>query len=175
MSPGPGISIRKQSEEVVAELWAVDPANDLALLKVNRGNIPVLELAPDDQQATALGTSVFAVSSQGGPGAAVSPGMVIDVSAVGLRHTAKLDLDFRGAPLITSEGKVIGLASLDYRPTLMPSTGEMYYAPLATSACLDVLQCGGGVKERKDKEPDLPPAQGDDTPVETVTGNAPGD
>ena len=57
----------------------------------------------------------------------------------------------------------------------MPSTGEMYYAPLATSACLDVLQCGGGVKERKDKEPDLPPAQGDDTPVETVTGNAPGD
>lgn len=175
VSPGPGISIRKQSEEVVAELWAVDPANDLALLKVNRGNIPVLEWAPDDQQATALGTSVFAVSSQGGPGAAVSPGMVIDVSAVGLRHTAKLDLDFRGAPIITSEGKVIGLASLDYRPTLMPSTGEMYYAPLATSACLDVLQCGGGVKERKDKEPDLPPAQGDDTPVETVTGNAPGD
>ena len=174
VSPGPGISIWKQAEQVTAELWAIDPQNDLAMLKVNRGNIPVLEWAPDDQQATALGTSVFAISAQGGPGAAVSPGLVLDVSAVGLRHTAKLDFDFRGGPLVTPEGKVIGVTSMDYKPTLMPTTGEMYYSPLATSACLDILLCGGGVKERKEKQGGLPEAKGDDTPIETVSGDAPG-
>lgn len=174
-TPGPGISVWKLSEEVTAELWAVDPEHDIAMLKIDRGNIPVLEWAPDEDQATALGTSVFAISSQGGAGAAVSPGLVIDVSAVGVRHTAKLDLDFRGGPLVTPEGKVIGIVSLTYRPTLAPTTGEMYYAPLVTNACLDVLQCGGGIKERKDKEAGLPPPTGDDTPLETVTGNAPGD
>jgi S1-C subfamily serine protease len=44
--PGPDVVVRKGDDEMRAELTAWDPANDLALLTVDRPNLPALTWAP---------------------------------------------------------------------------------------------------------------------------------
>jgi len=159
LNPGPEIKVSKitkdGSEEIKAELWATDEQHDLALLLVKRGGIPVLEWATDDVQAKAKGSRVYAVSGYGGDGAALSPGMVLSTSAEGFQHTASIGSHFRGGPMITSDGKITGVASLDYRPGNF-DPGEVHFSIPINTVCTKVMECGGGQKKRRAKQVDPP-------------------
>ena len=159
IEPAPGISLKKGADVVPATLWATDPLHDLALLRVERGDIPVMEWAGDDTQQRLLGARVFAVGGLGGNGAALVPGLVFDVSGAGIRHTVPIDMDFQGGPIINAEGKVVAVSSMVYEPGFF-ATSQTKFAPFVGSVCDPeggVLSCGGG-KKKKDQRTVTPPA-----------------
>jgi S1-C subfamily serine protease len=138
-TPGPAIKARQGNDELDAKIQSVDPDKDLALLSINRGNIKRLPWA-DGSPSISVGERVFAVSGLGGGGGAVSQGLVGDVSAVGIQHDAPVGPQFQGAPLLNSNGEVVGIASRAYAP-LGFSPDAVWFAPLIKSACDKVLQC----------------------------------
>jgi len=139
--PGPRITLRKGTEEIDAELWNWDAERDLALLRIERGDVPILDWAAEDQAARLLGTRVFPVSGLGGPGASITSGMVIDQSAAGFQHTAPLGPAFQGGPVVNVDGKVVGVASLAYRP-LGFDPGQIHFSVPVTELCQRILSCG---------------------------------
>lgn len=150
-SPGPGITLRRDDEEVDATLWTWDEGRDLALLIVQRPNLPRLEWAPTDPPL-GLGQRVFAVQGLGGAGAGITQGFIADVSSSGIQHDASVSGAYEGGPLVNSNGEVIGLATTWYTPLGFRSA-EVPYAPPIRSACDQVLMCpddeGGSPGERR--------------------------
>lgn len=151
VNPAPGITIVKGEERLQADLWAWDPANDLALLRVPKGGLPVLDWATEEVAQDALGSRVFPVSGLGGTGASLTSGVVIDQSLSGIRHNAEIGPEFRGAPMINVDGKVLAVATRDYEP-LGFATAETHFAPPVNVACTTVLRCGGGTREAADRQ-----------------------
>jgi S1-C subfamily serine protease len=152
VAPAPEITLVKAgAEPMVAELWAWDPPRDLAILKVGVGNLEVLDWATDEEFGAALGARIFPVSGMGGAGASLTSGIVIDQFAGGIRHDAEVGREFRGAPIVTIGGKVIAVASMAYDP-LDIQPDEVLFAPPVNSACLAVIACGGGIREREQKQ-----------------------
>jgi S1-C subfamily serine protease len=143
VNPGPPVTLNKGAEQVEATILNWDPANDLALLRMKKGNVPVLDWAPDDVVANLLGKRVFPVSGTGGAGATLTGGTLIDQSTAGFQHTAPLGFDFQGGPVVTGDGKVIGIASLAYLP-LGYDNGQIHFSPPISAACARVLNCTGG-------------------------------
>lgn len=178
LQPAPEVMVTKVTkdgtEELKAELWATDEKNDLALLLVKRGGIPVLEWASDDTQAKAVGSRMYAVSGFGGSGAALSPGMVIGTSAEGFQHNASVGSHFRGGPIITADGKIMGIASLDYRPGNF-DPGEVHFSIQINTVCSKIMECGGGSKKKKEKDvrspEDAKPPQPGGAPPPAPPGN----
>jgi hypothetical protein len=74
----------------------------------------------------------------------VSPGLVIDVSAAGLQHTAAVGTAYRGGPLLTGSGEVLGMLSTDYNP-LNFDPGAVTFAPNIVAACNGLLDCSGRI------------------------------
>lgn len=150
-SPGPGITLRRDDEEVDATLWTWDEGRDLALLIAQRPNLPRLEWAPTDPPL-GLGQRVFAVQGLGGAGAGITQGFIADVSSSGIQHDASVSGAYEGGPLVNSNGEVIGLATTWYTPLGFRSP-EVPYAPPIRSACNQVLTCpddeGGSPGERR--------------------------
>ncbi len=140
--PGPAITLRKGEEEIRAELWNWDEGRDLALVRIDRPNMQLLDWVPEEVEAKALGSRVFPVSGIGGAGASLTTGVVIDQSAVGFQHTAPLGPGFQGGPIVTADGKVLGVASLAYRP-LGYDPGQIHFAVRVTDLCQVLLTCGG--------------------------------
>jgi S1-C subfamily serine protease len=146
VEPGPDVTVRKLTEETPAEVWNWDAERDLALIRVEKTGVEVLEWAADDDAATALGSRVFPISGLGGAGATLTTGVVIDQSAVGFQHTAPLGTAFQGGPIVTVDGKVIGVASLNYRP-LGFDPGEIHMALPVNQVCERLLECGGAGRQ----------------------------
>lgn len=143
-TPGPQVFARHGSDEMPAEVWSWDPVRDLALLRVARGGVPVLEWAEGDVMAKALGSRVFPVSGLGGAGASLTTGMVIDQSAAGIQHTAPVGAAFRGGPMVNTDGKVVAVASLDYRPLGFDPGPQIHFATPVTDVCRELISCGSG-------------------------------
>jgi S1-C subfamily serine protease len=141
--PRPAIKVRQGDEEIDARLvsWEDDGAHDLALLSIDRGNIERLPWAEGDP-VVGVGERVFAVSGLGAGGGAVAQGLVGDVSGIGIQHDAPVGPQFQGAPLLNSNGEVVGIASRAYAP-LGFAPDAVWFAPLIRSACERVLQCPG--------------------------------
>ncbi|HVM52434.1 MAG TPA: S1C family serine protease [Acidimicrobiales bacterium] len=139
--PRPALRVRQGNDEVEARLvsWEDDGAHDLALLSIDRGNLPRLAWA-DRNPVIGIGERVFAVSGLGAGGGAISQGLVGDVSGNGIQHDAPIGPQFQGAPLLNSSGEVVGIASRTYSP-LGFSPDSVWFAPLVRSACERVLQC----------------------------------
>lgn len=142
VTPGPEVAIRKGTEETRAEVWNWDPERDLALIRAPKGGVQVLEWISNDAAARALGGRIFPVSGLGGAGASLTTGVVIDQSAAGFQHTAPLGPAFQGGPIVTVDGKVLGVASLTYQP-LGFDPGEIHFAVPINQVCQKLLQCGG--------------------------------
>lgn len=140
-SPGPPIKVRQGSDEIDARIQSVDPDKDLALLAINRGNVKRLPWA-DGNPIIGIGDRVFAVSGLGAGGGAVSQGLVGDLSSVGIQHDAPIGPQLQGAPLVNSNGEVVGVASRAYAP-LGFAPDAVWFSPLIKSACEKVLQCPG--------------------------------
>ncbi len=143
VNPAPGITLSKGAEQLPASIVNWDPVNDMALLRVQKGSITVLDWAGDDVLSTALGSSVFPISGTGGAGATITSGMLIDQSTAGFQHTAPLGTDFQGGPVINGDGKVLGIVSLAYQP-LGYDNGQIHFSPPISAACTRVLNCTGG-------------------------------
>jgi S1-C subfamily serine protease len=152
VTPGPDITLSKGQDEMKARLVSIDPERDLALLSVDRGQLPVMDWATDDVQAQALGSRVFPVSGLGGAGASLTSGIVIDQNAAGFLHTAPIGNAQQGGPVVTPDGKVIGVASVTYRPFGF-DPGEVHYSIGIAATCDRLLECGGGVRKKKDGAP----------------------
>jgi S1-C subfamily serine protease len=147
VNPAPAITLRKNNEDIPASLVNWDPEHDLALLRVAKGGITVLDWAADDVLAQSLATRVFPVSGTGGNGATLTSGTLIDQSSVGFQHTAPLGADFQGGPIVNADGKILGVASLTYSP-LGYDNGQIHFSPPNAMACARVLNCGGGTRSQ---------------------------
>jgi S1-C subfamily serine protease len=148
VNPAPPIGVRKGQEEIPGRVVSFDPDRDLALIEVQRANMPILEWASDADQAAALGLRVFPVSGLGGTGAALTSGIIIDQSGAGLLHTAPIGDFMQGGPIITADYKVIGVASIAYRP-LGFDPGEIHFSVQINSVCAVLMECGGGARTKK--------------------------
>jgi S1-C subfamily serine protease len=137
--PGPEVIVRKGDDELRAELTAWDPANDLALLVVDRGELPALTWAPTEPPLR-VGDRVFAVSGLGGSGGSVTQGFVAGVSAEGLQHDAPIGAAFQGGPLLNSQGEVVAVASRTYAP-LNFETESVFFGVPVRNACAEVVRC----------------------------------
>lgn len=150
LNPAPEIKIRKNDQEVKAHLVDWDADRDLALIEVERGGMEILDWATDDEQSQSLGLRVFPVSGLGGPGASLTSGIIIDQSVAGFQHTAPIGTAMQGGPIVTATAHVIGVASLTYHP-LGFDPGEIHYSVQINSACVVLLECGGGAHHKKKK------------------------
>ena len=145
IEPAPGIDLIKDSERLPAQLWAWDVERDLAVLVVDR-EIPVLEFATEQGQLESVGSRLFALSGMGGGGSTASPGVLLDRSQIGIQHTVPVGTLFAGGPLLNGAGKVVGVASTNYRP-LGIDPGDVAQAPDVRSMCAVILECSQ-VRER---------------------------
>ena len=150
IAPGPAIELIKGDERIPATLWSWDPDRDLALVVVDV-EIPRLAFATDAELTSALGARVFAMSGTGGQGATASPGTVLDRSEVGFQHTAAIGDLFNGGPLVSTDGKLVGVGSTSYAP-LGFRGGEVRFAPDLTGLCDRLLNCADPIDPETGEE-----------------------
>jgi S1-C subfamily serine protease len=138
--PGPDVFLRQGSgPDQKVTVWTWDESKDLALIIINKGNLPKLAFTSKDNPPT-VGERVFAASGLGGGGAAMSQGFVGDVSSAGIQHDAAVGPGFQGGPLLDSDGNVLGVASRTYAPLGFASDSVWFGVPIR-SACDKVLKC----------------------------------
>ena len=137
--PAPKITMRKGDEQRAAQLTSWDPANDLALLTVDKPSLPALEWAPKEPPLQ-VGDRVVVVSGLGAAGGAISQGFVADVSADGIQHDSPVGAAFQGGPLLNSAGKVVAVASRAYSPLGFAPEAVYFGVPIRTS-CKQVIRC----------------------------------
>jgi S1-C subfamily serine protease len=140
--PGPVVMVRNGQDDMKAQLWTWQESRDLALLIIDKPNQPKLPWV-SSQTPTRLGERVFAVAGVGGSGASVTQGFVADIFAEGISHTALVGAAFRGAPLVNSNGEVVGVASDDYGP-LGFFPGDVTFAVPINRTCERILRCPSG-------------------------------
>ena len=140
--PGPAVFVRKGETELRATLWTWQEEKDLALLIIERGELPKITFAPKDPPI-AIGERIFAVSGLGARGAAISQGFVGDVFRDGIQHDAAVGSAFQGGPLVNSKGEAVGVASRAFSPLGFGSEGVFFAVPIR-AACDKVLDCPGG-------------------------------
>jgi S1-C subfamily serine protease len=143
--PAPEITLRKGEENLTATLAAWDPPNDLALLTVDKPNLPALAWAPTDPPV-GVGDRVFVVSGLGAAGGSISQGFVAGVSAEGVQHDAPVGAAFQGGPLINSDGEVLGAASRAYAPLGFSPEAVFFGVPIRR-ACDKVIRCPDGAAQ----------------------------
>jgi S1-C subfamily serine protease len=97
------------------EVLGIDPAHDLALLRVPARDLPVLPLG--DSDAVKPGERVVAIGHPLGLGNTVSDGLVsavreVDASLRVLQVSAPISPGSSGGPLLNDRGEVIGVSTL---------------------------------------------------------------
>jgi S1-C subfamily serine protease len=151
--PGPGIQVRKGDDRTDATLWTWQEERDLALLIVNKGNLPRVKWAAADAQPQ-YGERIFDVAGVGGAGGSITQGFVADVSAAGIEHDAAVSGPFAGGPILNSKGEVLGVGTPGYMP-LGFTSDRVTFAPFIRATCDKILKCpananqGGGAGERR--------------------------
>lgn len=109
--------------EFPAKIMGVDAVTDIALLKIDAGHLRPLPLGSSD--SVAVGEPVIAIGNPYGLGQSVSAGIV---SARGrileddpyidfLQTDAAINRGNSGGPLLTEDGKVVGVTSVIFSPS----------------------------------------------------------
>lgn len=137
--PAPDLWVRQNGVDTKTTVWTWDEHFDLALIVLAKGNLPHLDPAPTSP-VPAIGDRLFAVSGLGSLGGSAVQGVVTDVSADAIQHTAPIGQAYQGGPLVNSAGQVVAIASRGYAPLNFTSDG-VWFAPYIHSACDKVLTC----------------------------------
>ena len=143
--PAPSITVRKGDDELPVSLTSWDPANDLALLTVDRPDLPALAWASGDPPIQ-IGDRVFVVSGLGAAGGAISQGFVADVSATGVQHDSPVGAAFHGHPLVNTASEVLAVASRAYSPLGFYPEAVFFGVPIRSS-CASVIRCPDGEQQ----------------------------
>ena len=104
------IVILKDKTELEAKLVSVSNDHDFALLRVDGCKSPYIQSGAQDR--IIQGMRVFAIGSPLGVGDSVSSGVVSGYDNDYIRTDAKIYPGNSGGPLITADGKVIGINTL---------------------------------------------------------------
>jgi serine protease Do len=104
------VVILKDKTELEANLVSVSNDHDLALLRIDRCRSPYLQSGTPNQLIQ--GMSVFAIGSPLGFGDSVSSGVLSGYDNDYIRTDARINPGNSGGPLITADGKVIGINTL---------------------------------------------------------------
>jgi S1-C subfamily serine protease len=141
-SPGPVVYLQQGTTTTPVTIKAWDASNDLALIVLPQGNLPVLAAAPASP-GPAIGERVYAISGLGTAGGSISEGAISDVSASGLADTAPVGPQFQGGPIVNSSGQIVAVASRTFAPLGFTPDG-VYYGPYLQAACSKILTCPNG-------------------------------
>lgn len=141
-SPGPVVYVRQGGTDTQVTVTTWDPAYDLALLVLPRGNLTAL-IAAATSPAPKPGDHLFSMSGLGTAGGSIDTATVVDVSSNGLALDSADGNAFDGGPVVNQSGQVVAVTSRNYNPDGFPSTG-VWYAPYVEAACSKVLSCPGG-------------------------------
>jgi len=141
-TPGPVVNVRKGEEQLKATLWTWQEDKDLALLIIQKANLPKLAFAPRDPPLK-TGERVFSMSGLGASGGSIAQGFVADVSSAGVQHDAAVGSQFQGGPLLNDKGEVLAVSSRAYAP-LGFSTEAVFFGVPIRAACEKVLKCPDG-------------------------------
>ena len=104
------VVLLKDKTELEANLVSVSNDHDLALLRIDRCRSPYLQSGAPNQLIQ--GMSVFAIGSPLGLGDSVCSGVISGYDNDYIRTDAKIYPGNSGGPLITADGKVIGINTL---------------------------------------------------------------
>jgi serine protease Do len=104
------IVLLKDKTELEANLVSVSNDHDLALLKIEGCKSPYIQSGAQNQLIQ--GMRVFAIGSPLGVGDSVSSGVISGYDNDYIRTDAKIYRGNSGGPLITADGKVIGINAL---------------------------------------------------------------
>ncbi|HVE76297.1 MAG TPA: serine protease [Actinomycetota bacterium] len=133
------VRVRIGSADRAGTIWTWDERRDLALVILKVGGLPEIEWAKAE---TAIGSQVWAVGTAPGKHqAAASKGFLLDTASDGLLLDAGVPVSSSGGPLLTKDGKVLGVLSNVYAPDGFPSS-EGWAVPIRL-ACQKVLRCPG--------------------------------
>src|SRR3954453_10759329 len=143
--PGPAVTLRKGNDRIDATLWTWHEERDLALLIVNKGNLPRVKWAAADETPQ-YGERIFDVAGVGGAGGSITQGFVGDGSASGVEHDAAVTGPFAGGPILNSKGEVLGVGAPGYMP-LGFTSDRVTFAPYIRADCEKVLKCPAGAAD----------------------------
>jgi len=104
------VVLLKDKTELEANLVSVSNDHDLALLKVDRCRSPYLQ--PGASSQLSQGMRVFAIGSPLGDVDSVSSGVLSGYDYDYIRTDARISPGNSGGPLITADGKVIGINTM---------------------------------------------------------------
>jgi S1-C subfamily serine protease len=136
-TPAPALELVKGNERLNAKLINWQPERDLALVSVDRGDLPKLDVAPATAQ---IGDRVFVASGFGALGASVTQGFVNDINADAVVHDAQVGTSFVGGPIIGADNQVVGVASRAYAPNGFV-TDDVFMGVPIDKICEKVTRC----------------------------------
>jgi serine protease Do len=102
--------ILKDKTEIEANLVSISKDHDLALLRITNCKSPYIQ--PGAAGQIVQGAGVYAIGSPLGVGDSVSSGIISGYDNNYIRTDAKIYLGNSGGPLITADGKVIGINTM---------------------------------------------------------------
>jgi len=109
--------VGQRAKHGISGFMAVDPAADLAILKVSGLRPPTLSLG--DSSAIAIGDEVYVVGNPQGLEGTFSSGIVSSIRQVGsdsiFQITAPISPGSSGGPVLDRQGRVIGVAVATFR------------------------------------------------------------
>lgn len=139
-APAPAITLTKGADKVTAHLDNWVEGSDLAVVTIPKGNLPKLDWITAAEKPR-VGDRVFVGSGLGSGGASITQGFISDASDHAIQHDAAVGSAFQGGPLLTSDGKVSGVASQAYAPYNFTATGGITYGIPIRDTCDKLLSC----------------------------------
>ncbi len=139
-----------------ALLVGSDPLTDLAVLKIDAENLPVIPINP--QRTTRVGDVVLAIGNPYNLGQTVTQGIISATGRVGLSSTrrqnflqtdASINSGNSGGALINTEGELVGINTLSFNAGNGLSTEGLSFAipaPLATKIMDKLIRDGRVVR-----------------------------